>query len=89
MLLTEKIKIGDLVEVRYPEHEQTNNPARKLNGQQFVVKRKKVIECNKNSIISRYYFELYGAESNMGVPFGFLEDELIRVQEDRHGKTDN
>lgn len=33
-----KIKLGDTVMVSYSTGEQTNNPARKLNGQEFVVK---------------------------------------------------
>jgi len=73
-----KIKSGDLVMIAYPVHEQTNNPAKKLDGQQFVVKRKKTI-CTRPA--NRVYYELYGAVSDMGVPYAFLDDELIRLKE--------
>ena len=70
------IKPGDLVIVNYPMHEQTSNPARRLNGEQFVVKKRKVI-CTRPA--NRVYFELYGAKSKAGVPYAFLEEELIKI----------
>ena len=70
------IKPGDLVLVSYPMNEQTNNPARKLDGEQFVVKKRKVI-CTRPA--NRVYFELYGAKSKAGVPYAFLDDELIKL----------
>ena len=74
-----EIKPGDLVLVSYPPSEKTNNPAHKLDGQQFVVKKKCVIKSRKNQRISRVYYELYDANSKAGVPYGFLEDELIKL----------
>jgi hypothetical protein len=71
-----KIKPGDLVLVAYPQNEQTNNVARKLDGLQFIVKRKKTI-CTRPA--NRVYYELYGAVSDLGVPYAFLDDELIRL----------
>ena len=71
-----KIKVGDPVMVRYPANEQTNNVARKLDGQEFVVKRRRVI-CTRPA--NRVYYELYGAVSEFGIPYGFLEDELIKL----------
>jgi len=72
----DKIREGDLVLVCYPMNEQVNNPAKKLDGQQFVVKRRQVI-CTRPA--NRVYYELYGAESEFGIPYGFLEDELIKL----------
>ena len=43
---------------------------------EFVVKRKKLIMIRG---IPRHYWELYGAESDLGVPYGFCEEDLIRI----------
>lgn len=77
--MNDRIKAGDLVLVSYTTGEQTNNPARKFNGQDFVVKRVHRVAESKNSKVTRAYYELCGAVSNMGVPYAFLEDELIRL----------
>ena len=76
MIDDNRIKVGDTVLVRYPMNEQTNNVANKFDGQEFVVKRKKVITTRP---ANRVYFELYGAVSKYGVPYAFLEDELIKL----------
>ena len=70
-----KIKPGNIVMVSYPIGEQTNNPARKYNGQEFVVKDRRRIDTPKGG--ARYLFELHGAVSDMGVPYTFLADELM------------
>lgn len=78
-LLTEdkKIRVGDLVMVAYPASEKTNNPAHRLDGQQFVVKSRRRPNVTKGGDI--YIFELFGAESKAGKPYSFLSDELIRL----------
>lgn len=78
-LLTEdkKIRVGDLVMVAYPASEKTNNPAHRLDGQQFVVKSRRRPLCNKGGDV--YLFELFGAESKAGKPYTFLTDELIKL----------
>ena len=78
MTETNKIKLGDTVTVHYQAGEGTNNPARKLDGQQFIVKRRQVISARP---ANRVYYELYGAVSEMGVPYGFLEEELIKLED--------
>ena len=72
-----KISVNDLVMVAFPVGEKTNNPAHRLDGEQFVVKSKRKPRCNKGGDI--YLYELYGAESKAGVPYTFLTDELIRL----------
>ena len=72
-----KINIGDLVMVAYPTGEQTNNPAHELDGQQFVVKSKRL--AGGISKGGDKYNELHGAVSDMGVPYSFLTDELIKL----------
>ena len=71
------IQEGDLVMVAYPISEKTNNPAHRLDGEQFVVKTKRKPICKKGGDI--YLYELFGAESKRGVPYSFLTDELIRL----------
>ena len=77
MKISDKIMVNDIVMVTYPVGEKTNNPAHKLDGQQFVVKTKRKPICNKGGDI--YLYELHGAESKAGKPYSFLTDELIRL----------
>ena len=77
--MNDRIKAGDLVLVSYTAGEQTNNPARKFNGQDFVVKSVHRVAGSKNSKVTRAYYELHGAVSKMGVPYAFLEDELRKI----------
>ena len=72
-----KIREGDLVTVAYPASEKTNNPAHRLDGQQFVVKSRHRPNVSKGGDI--YLFELFGAESKAGKPYTFLTDELIKL----------
>ena len=75
--MTKTIKVNDIVLVRYPMGEQTNNPAHRLDGQQFVVKRKYKLNNKKGG--DTYIYELFGAVSDKGVPYSFLTDELIKL----------
>lgn len=72
-----RIKIGDTVLVAFPTSDQADNPARKFDGQEFTVKSVHRVAESKNSKVTRAYYELYGAKSDMGIHYGFLEDELI------------
>ena len=74
---TERIRIGDLVMVSYPASEKTNNPAHRLDGQQFVVKSRRRPNITKGGDI--YIYELHGAVSKAGIPYSFLTDELIKL----------
>lgn len=75
--MTTTIKKDDIVIVRYPLGEKTNNPAHKLDGEQFVVKTKRKPKCNKGGDV--YLYELHGTVSKMGKPYVFLTDELIKL----------
>lgn len=73
----EKITLGSKVIVSYPADGQfLNDPARKYDGKEFVVKRKRTIMVGKTP---RWYWELYGAESEYGIPYGFCEEDLIKL----------
>ena len=69
------IRVDDIVMIAFPIGEKTNNPAHRLDGQQFVVKTKRKTKTNKGG--DTYQYTLYGAESKAGVPYSFLTDELI------------
>ena len=73
------IRIGDTVMVCYPMADQTNNPARKLDGQEFTVRSIHRVPESKNSKVTRQYYELDGAVSKLGVHYGFLDDELMKL----------
>lgn len=75
MTESNKIKVDDLVMVCFPIGEKTNNPAHRLDGEQFMVKSKRKLRENRGG--DKYIYELYGAESKAGVPYVFLTDELI------------
>lgn len=72
-----RIDPGDLVMVAFPMSDKTNNPAHKLNGQEFVVKSRRKPNANKGGDI--YLYELHGATSKAGIPYSFLTDELIKL----------
>ena len=76
-LATSRIRVGDLVMVAFPVGEKTNNPAHRLDGEQFVVKSRRRPNVTKGGDI--YIFELFGAESKAGKPYSFLTDELIKL----------
>lgn len=78
MKASNKINVSDLVMFAFPTGEQTNNPAHRLDGQQFVVKTKRKVNAYGKGGDS-YIYTLYGAESKKGVPYSFLTDELIRL----------
>ena len=50
-----KIGVGDLVMVSYPMGEQTNNPAHKFDGEEFVVKVIRRVRESKNTKVTRNY----------------------------------
>ena len=72
-----QINEGDLVKVCYPMTDKTNNPARILDGEEFVVKSKHKASNFKGG--DTYVYTLYGAASKAGVPYSFLTDELIKL----------
>lgn len=72
------ISIGSIVEVSFASaHQEETNPAGKLNGQRFVVKKRKALHVTDKT--TQYLYELYGAESDKGIPYGFTEDNLIEL----------
>lgn len=72
------IPIGARVLVAIPSKEMIpNNPLKKLNGKEFVVRNFKIVDTGINKTSKRTYYTLDGAESKKGIPYSFLEEELI------------
>lgn len=72
-----KIMPGTRVMVLYsPDGQFTRDPARKYDGMDFVVKRKKIVMVGHTA---KWYWELYGAESEYGISYGFCEEDLVRI----------
>ena len=72
----QRILPGALVMVSYPLNEQTNNVARKFEGQEFTVK------TRHQPVSTRApQFTLCGCETEYGLPDWFLEDELVVLSE--------
>ena len=72
----QRILPGALVMVSYPLNEQTNNVARKFEGQEFTVK------TRHQPVSTRApQFTLRGCETEYGLPYWFLEDELVVLSE--------
>ena len=71
-----KISVGDRVLVAFAPNGWSNDPAMKFHGQEFTVARRCAV---KKGQITRWYWELYGAESEWGVPYGFCEEDLVKL----------
>ena len=67
------IRMGSKVRVNVPK-EKAHYQVEKYNGQEFVVKGRS--QYNNGKCI----YELYGAVSDMGVPYGFVEEWLNEVE---------
>ena len=77
-ICSKKVMPGALVMVSFPiEKEQTKNPARQFEGQEFTVKTKHMA----NGPMAKPQYTLYGCESKYGLPYWFLEDELVVLSE--------
>lgn len=83
------IQIGSLVRVNFKTRKQQHDPAAKLQGQAFVVKKR---ISKRGGTETKYVYELYGAKSKYGIPYWFLEDTLDVIEEgeiEENGNQDN
>ena len=71
-----KIIPGSLVMVSFPK-EQTKNPARQFEGQEFTVRTKHITP----GPLAKPQYTLYGCEGPNHKPYWFLEDELVVLSE--------
>lgn len=69
------MSIGHEVMVHIPESERKDcNPLAKYHGQKMKIADRKVGYRGKG-----VYYELVGAESEYGIPYGFIKEWLIQV----------
>lgn len=83
------IQIGSLVRVNFKTRKQQHDPAAKLQGQAFVVKKR---ISKRGGTETKYVYELYGAKSKYGIPYWFMEDTLDVIEEgelEENGNQDN
>ena len=66
------MSIGHKVLVCIPQFERGRNLVAQYNGQTMTI-------ANRVSVGKDVYYELVGAESEFGVPFGFLKEWLIAL----------
>ena len=78
------LKIGDPVVVVLPKPlDRSTQPIWKYDNEAFIVAKKVYVPGYRRNIAENlYYVELYGAASKMGIPYGFLPDWLIKLEED-------
>lgn len=67
-------RIGDRVLVRFGDR-GTNNPAYKFDNQEFIVKH--IHLAKRGTQVKAVMYNLYGADSEAGLPYWFLDDDLI------------
>ena len=70
-----RIEIGTKVMVTYPRGEKSNNPAHKYDGQIFTVDG--IQRYPRFAGANRTMYTLHGVESEFGLPYWFLDDELV------------
>lgn len=73
------IQMGDRVLVKLnPRTQIPKNPVQKFDGKVFTVEKVKLSYIAQSP---RRQYRLYGCESEKGVPYWFIEEELIRIKE--------
>lgn len=77
------LKIGDAVIVVLPlPLDKMTQPIWKYNGETLVIQKKIYVSGYRRKIAdNQYYVELCGAVSQMGTPYGFLPDWLIKAEQ--------
>ena len=73
--------VGNKVLVTIAPNEQipTNSEVWKYQGQERVISRRRIIAYGRGGCTRGTYYELEGVNSDMGVPFGFLEEQLVQI----------
>lgn len=72
-------EVGDLVKVALNPGGQIGSADEvwKYQGATKKISRRKTVYYGKGNHQLGIYYELEGVTSNMGVPFGFLEEQLV------------
>ena len=74
------IQMGDVVMVHLPTFDKSNSMLKKFQDQTFIIAKKVPVKGYRQSLTdSLFYYELYGAVSDRGTPYGFLPDWIIKL----------
>jgi len=71
------ISLGSRVMVSFAPDDTTNDPAKQFDGLEYTVSAVRYMGSRGKH--GRYY-HLYGCESEYGVPYAFLKDNLILIK---------
>ena len=76
-------EVGNKVRINLNAGEQIHSIQEvwKYQGCEAKISRRKILACGKVGQQRGTYYELQGVKSKMGVPFGFLEDQLVLVND--------
>ena len=74
---TRGISLGSRVMVSFDPDDTTNDPAKQFDGMEYTVSAMRYLG-NRGKYGRLYY--LYGCESEFGVPYVFLKDNLILLK---------
>lgn len=78
------MKYGDKVLVHIPEDERkTHTSIAAYHGRTMIIRRRVTL-----ARAQRVYYELYEAESEYGVPFGFVQEWLMPIREEERKNDD-
>lgn len=72
-------EVGNKVRIKLDPNEQIHSIQEvwKFQGTESKISRRKIIAYGRASLARGTYYELEGVNSKMGVPFSFLEDQLV------------
>ena len=76
-------EVGNKVIIMLNPNEQihTHQEVWQYQGQEAKVSRRKILAYGRGGTSRGTYYELEGVKSKMGVPFCFLEDQLLPAYE--------
>ena len=74
-------EVGNKVRINLNAAEQIHSIQEvwKFQGQEARVSKRKILAYGINGSRRGTYYELEGIKSSMGLPFGFLEDQLVLI----------
>lgn len=74
-------EVGNKVRVNLNAGEQihSNQEVWNFQGVETTISRRKIIEYGPSGLRRGTYYELEGVKSRMGLPFGFLEEQLMLI----------
>ena len=76
-------EVGNKVRVNLNASEQIHSIQEvwKFQGVETTIKRRKILAYGHRGLSRGTYYQLEGVNSKMGLPFSFLEDQLVPVYE--------